>query len=100
LVRPAPVRSVKVSEFKPKEVVVALVKEPLSAVSVPVAVTFAAERLPERSALPCTEKSADGEVVPIPMLFEKYERPKTSKTEFEVVVADAPMMTTSEVSAG
>ena len=35
-------------------------------IAVPVAVRLAAERLPEKSPLPLTERICDGEVVPIP----------------------------------
>ena len=33
---------------------------------VPVALIFAAKILPEKNAFPCTERSCEGEVVPIP----------------------------------
>src|ERR1700693_3058367 len=38
---------------------------------VPVAVMFAAVRLPEKSALPTTDNSANGDVVPMPTFFSK-----------------------------
>ena len=48
-------------------------------VSVPVAVMLAAERLLEKSALPWTERSCEGEVVPSPTeppLVAKYAEPE------------------------
>ena len=47
--------------------------------SVPVAVMLAAERLLEKSALPWTERSCEGEVVPSPTeppLVAKYAEPE------------------------
>ena len=55
-------------EIKPFPMVSIPVVEALTVVIVPVAVKFAKVRFPEINALPCTDKSWEGEVVPKPSL--------------------------------
>jgi hypothetical protein len=50
----------------PEEIGSALVREREDAVIEEVAMMLATERLPEKSALPCTESACAGEVLPIP----------------------------------
>ena len=63
-VPPKAVESVVVAETTPLIAWSGPVRVPM--VTVPVAVRFASERLPEKSALPWRERSEDGVVVPMP----------------------------------
>ena len=67
-VPPKAVESVVVAETTPLIAWRLPVRVPM--VTVPVAVRFASERLPEKSALPWRERSEDGVVVPMPTLPE------------------------------
>ena len=100
---PVPVRSVKVSLLIPRAVVVALVAERLGNVLIAVVeveVNVPASAFTPRSEFPVTESVLQGDVVPIPRRSEKYDRPKTSRILFAVLVALLPIIRTSEVSEG
>jgi len=103
-VPPFPTPRVPVRRLVPMEVVATMAPEELverrelgrpESVTVPVAVMFAAERLPEKSPLPCTESAWDGEVVPTPKKPEEFQIPfgkLTVPTKVEDAVARSPLV--------